>query len=87
MGMLYQVIEDKVEYLSENLEKGLRYIGKAMQCIDELKGGDSIGFRGGNYGYRDEDDMDENMGNMGMRRGRGNYRMGHRPMYREPYMD
>ena len=86
MGMLYQVIEDKVEYLSENLEKGLRYIGKAMQCIDELKGGDSMGFRSGgnNMGYREDGYSDDSMG---MRRGRGGYRMGNRSMYREPYMD
>lgn len=37
MGMLLQVRDDKVEYLSENIENGLRYIGKAMQCIDEMK--------------------------------------------------
>ena len=38
--MGYQLIEithDKVEDLSENIEQALRYAGKAMQCIDEIK--------------------------------------------------
>lgn len=37
MGMLLQVRDDKVDYLAENIENGLRYLGKAMQCIDEMK--------------------------------------------------
>lgn len=37
MGMLLQVRDDKVDYLAENIENGLRYLGKAMQCVDEMK--------------------------------------------------
>lgn len=35
--MYFKVEEDKVETLSENIEKGLRYIGKAMQCVEAMK--------------------------------------------------
>ena len=51
--MLIQVRDEKVEYLSENLENGLRYIGKAMQCIDEMKqmgGMSQQRMAGGEYG-------------------------------------
>ena len=53
MGMLLQVRDDKVDYLSENIEQGLRYIGKAMQCIDEMKqmgGMSQQRMAGGEYG-------------------------------------
>lgn len=60
MGMfIFQVEEDKVEKLSENIQQGLRYVGKAMQCIDEMRSGGMMGqrmggSRGGNYGMMGE---------------------------------
>lgn len=95
MGMMYfQVEEDKVEKISDHLEKGLRYIGKAMQCVDDMMQGGSMNERGNyrdNIGYRDEEPDYE--GGVNYRRGvrgTGPYsRINHRmpmPPYREPYM-
>lgn len=58
MGYIIKISHDKVSDLSENIEKGLRYIGKAMQCIDDLMGED-YGERGGRYGERDDEDWDD----------------------------
>lgn len=73
MSYIIEVTEDKVDMLSENIEKGLRYIGKAMQCIDEMSHG-GYGERG-RYGERDDEDWDddERMGERGRydRMGRG----------------
>lgn len=80
MSYIIEVTEDKVDMLSENIEKALRYAGKAMQCIDEMSHG-GYGERG-RYGERDDEDWDddERMGErshygrmgrgMGMRRRR-----------------
>lgn len=74
--MIIEITEDKIQTLSENIEKGLRYLGKAMQCVDELEQQGSMGERhSGNYRYpmgmRDEMDA-PNYGEryMGERRGR-----------------
>lgn len=80
---MIEITEDKITDLSEHLEKGLRHIGKAMQCIDELSQEsrmgerDRYGNRGGRYGNRmgdrDEEDEWEDYGDdpyMGERRGR-----------------
>lgn len=32
---MIEITEDKASDLSENIEKALKYLGKAMQCIDE----------------------------------------------------
>ena len=87
--MLYQVIEDKIDMASENIEKALRYAGKAMQCIEEMRKdpgsmGERRGVRYGNrygrMGMREDgmmpDDDVRAPGNMGMRDGMG---------YRDPY--
>lgn len=37
MGILIQVHDDRLEYLSENIEDGLRALGNAMRCISEMK--------------------------------------------------
>lgn len=37
MGMYVIKNDETVNDLSENIEKGLRYIGKAMQCVDDMK--------------------------------------------------
>lgn len=85
MGYVIKVTHEKVADLSENIEKGLRYIGKAMQCVDALMDDDyGYGERGGRYGERDDEDWDDDdrMGERdwgrgrfyGERRGRGRRR-------------
>lgn len=62
-----EITEDKVGKLTEHIEKGLRYIGKAMQCLDDLG-------HGSEYGERWEDDDESRYGERGrygMRRGMG----------------
>lgn len=54
MGYLIEIQESKVEKLSDHIEKGLRHIGKAMQCVDEWIEGDSFGERRDYYGSRYE---------------------------------
>lgn len=49
--MMIQITEDKMEGLSENIRKGFRYLGKAMQCIEEMSGD--------GYGERDYDERRE----------------------------
>lgn len=52
---MYEFETDKVSNIAENLEKGIRYIGKAMQVADELCNGGDMGFRtspGYHGGYR-----------------------------------
>lgn len=64
---MIRIPQEKVTDLCENLEKGLRYVGKAMQCIDEVKQ-QEMGERGGyGMGMRQGPDMM----NMGMRGGGG----------------
>lgn len=59
MGYVIKVTHDKVADLSENIEKGLRYIGKAMQCVDALMD-DDYGY--GERGRDDEWEDDERYG-------------------------
>ena len=49
--MMIQITESKMESLSENIRMGLRYLGKAMQCIEEMNGD--------GYGERDYDERRE----------------------------
>lgn len=87
MGMMINFSEDKIENLSENIEQGLRYIGKAMQCIDEMRqqqGGGMMGQRDYNREYHPyrmgmRDRMDDEM-----KRDPMNERMGERRGYRDP---
>lgn len=67
---MIQITEDKMEGLSENIKMGLRYLGKAMQCVEELGGG-----KYGERDYDDDDDDDYGMRDYGMRYGR-RYREG-----------
>lgn len=92
--MIVKISQDKVHDLSENIGKGLRYIGKAMQCVDEMQQeemqdmNERMGMRQGvrgtgpysRYGRRDDwdNDMDPEMG---MR----NMGMRMRGGYRDPY--
>lgn len=69
---VFEITDDKVGKLSENIEKGLRYIGKAMQCIEELGSDSEFGER---YGERwDDEERYGERGRYGMRRGMGRYR-------------
>ena len=56
--MMIQITESKMEGLSENIRMGLRYLGKAMQCIEEMNGGDGYGER--DYDERREDYNERN---------------------------
>ena len=79
MGYIIEISESKVEHLAENAEKMLRYGGKLMQCIDELRQGSHMGERDydgydrmgersyGRYGMRDEDMRPEDYDRMGER--------------------
>lgn len=77
------ISEDKVETLSEHIEKGLRHLGKAMQCVDEWMH-DGYGERDGRmerdvygermprvygrgYGERDDEEWREERDRMGER--------------------
>ena len=89
MEYIIEITEDKVESLSEHIEKGLRHLGKAMQCVDEWRH-DSFDERRGGYrederrggyrederrgGYRDDDWEREDDEEMGYR---GGYRRGY----------
>lgn len=71
MGHIIEITEDKMENLSEHIEKGLRHLGKAMQCVDEWMQ-EGYGERGRGMGYRDEDDRDDDeMWERGYGRGMG----------------
>ena len=70
--VMIEIKEDKFDGLYENVEKGLRYFDKAMNCLSEMKR-DSRGRyversrmpdyrgRGGRGGMREYDDYDEEM--------------------------
>lgn len=82
---MIQIPSEKMENLSEHIEKALRYAGKAMQCIEEYIYGNDMGERGnygrggsyGNrsydYGSREEDWMRESMDERRRRDSRGRY--------------
>ena len=38
-----EIREDSLRSLAENVEKMLRYAGKSMQCIEDLRGGEMMG--------------------------------------------
>ena len=54
MGYVIEISESKVGKLSEHIEKGLRHIGTAMQCVDEWMEGGSMNERSHRGGMRDE---------------------------------
>lgn len=53
---MIEITEDKMGKLSEHIEKSLKHMGKAMQCVDEWleEGGmgERTNYRGGSYGSR-----------------------------------
>lgn len=89
MGYIIEITEDKLEGLSEHIEKGLRHLGKAMQCVDEWAQ-ESYGERGrsgrGGYGERDEEEWEDEMGERGYGRGYGERRGYRRRDSRGRYM-
>ena len=93
MGMMYfNVEEDKIDDISQNIEKGLIYIGKAMSCVEEMRkepgmmgerrGGRYYGNRYGRMGMRDGMQEDDEMPEAGVRRSIG---MRGAMGYRDPY--
>lgn len=76
---IIEITENKMSDLYEYAEKMLKYGGKMMSCLEDLKENKSMGHRGyGNryesdgYGERDWEDDDEDSGygnRMGERRG------------------
>ena len=52
-----EIREDRLHSLAENVEKMLRYAGKSMQCIEDLRGGEMMGER--RYYEREYDRDDE----------------------------
>lgn len=70
--VMIEITEDKFDGLYENVEKGLRYFGKAMTCLDDMKRNNRGRYgersrmsdyrgRGGRGGMREYDDYDEEM--------------------------
>jgi len=49
---MIEITEDKVECLSEMIEKMLKYGGKAMQCVEEMRENSVRGRMGERYGVR-----------------------------------
>ena len=56
MGYMIEIREDKVEKLSDHIEKGLHHLGRAMSCVEGMLG-DEYGDRGG-MNYRESDNGD-----------------------------
>lgn len=64
---MIEITEDKMEGLYENAEKMLRYGGKVMSCLDEIKRGKysernrmpDYRSRGGRGGMREHEDYDD----------------------------
>lgn len=50
--IMVEITEDKFEGLYENVEKGLHYLDKAMNCLGEMK-------RGGRSGMREHEEYDD----------------------------
>ena len=74
---MIEIREDKVEKLSDHIEKGLHHLGRAMSCVEGMLGNE-YGDRGGmNYRESENDDygrygkhsggMNERYPYMGMR--------------------
>lgn len=71
--MYIEISEKKMEDLGENIEKALKYMGKAMQCVSAAMEEGEMGERGGSYGNR-SGERGGSMGNRyGERGGQGGY--------------
>ena len=64
MMYIIEIPENKMEHLGENVEKALKYMGKVMQCVEEMKEHSRMVER---YDEDDEYDgrMNERYGNRG----------------------
>lgn len=62
MGYLIEVKEDKVEKLSDHIEKGLHHLGRAMSCVEAMMGHE-FGERG-DMGYREHESYGRHDGDM-----------------------
>lgn len=72
--IMIEINENKMHSLAENIEKALRYAGKAMQIIDDAKHSNSgYNERNDDYSYDDDyDDMSRYGSRMGNRYGERN---------------
>lgn len=64
--MMIEITEQKVEKLSEHIEEGLRQLGKAMQCVEQMMEESGMGERsssGSRGGYGNRYGERESMGN------------------------
>ena len=73
---MVEITEHKLEALTEHVEKSLKYLGKVMSCLDEMK-------HKSHYNEHQEEDYDDdeefieerygNRGRMNRRSGGGRY--------------
>ena len=54
MMHIIEISENKMEHLGENVEKALKYMGKVMQCVEEMKEHSRMGER-----YEEDDEYDD----------------------------
>lgn len=70
--MMIEITEDKMDKLSEHIEKSLKHMGKAMQCVDEWLEEGGMGERG-SMGYRSGESGRYSRSMMGQRDDYRNY--------------
>jgi hypothetical protein len=63
MKYMIEIREDKVEKLSEHIEKGLHHLGRAMGCVEQMLG-QEYGDRGG-MNYREHESEHDGYGRYG----------------------
>lgn len=81
---MIEITEDKFDGLYENAEKMLKYGGKLMSCLEEMKGGDRYrernrmpdyrGYGGGRHGMREHDEYEDMRRHQDRERGERDYR-------------
>lgn len=54
---MIEISEDKLHSMSEHVEKGLKHLGKLMQCLEDLESRSGLGAYGekGRLGMRNEE--------------------------------
>lgn len=74
---IVEITEDKVDYVIEHMSRGIQCIGKAVECLEELKEHRSEHRMGGRQMYDDYDDYDyerkRRHGSSPVEDGRGRY--------------
>lgn len=73
---IVEITEDKVDNIIEHMSKGLKCFNKAIECLEDARGGSYMNRRSSDAGSRINDDFDdydddERYGNRGMRHNRG----------------